>query len=81
MSASHMAAASIELPQILSTVRSDRMTARRSSAHGADIRASPDSDVELVSMQGVVSREAGERDPLLLRTKIMKEDDLKGLKQ
>jgi hypothetical protein len=33
-------------------------------------------DVELVAVQSVVSREAGERDPLLLRSKIKTDDEL-----
>ncbi|RSH80995.1 uncharacterized protein EHS24_008427 [Apiotrichum porosum] len=40
----------------------------------------PGVDVELMSIRSVVSREAGERDPLLLRTKIKSDDEIKGLR-
>lgn len=36
-------------------------------------------DIELVSQPSVVSREAGERDPLLLRERIMSDDQISGL--
>ena len=38
-------------------------------------------DIELNTIPSVVSREAGERDPLLLRSKIVSDVDLDGLKQ
>ncbi|WVO18531.1 hypothetical protein L204_106250 [Cryptococcus depauperatus] len=38
-------------------------------------------DLELVSIPVVIGQEAGERDPLLLRGKIMSKDELKGLRQ
>ncbi|WVR00159.1 hypothetical protein IAU59_007301 [Kwoniella sp. CBS 9459] len=42
--------------------------------HGPD-------DLELMGIPSVVSREAGERDPLLLRDKIMSDADLEGIRQ
>lgn len=41
--------------------------------------ASSSNDVELVSYPNVVSREAGERDPLLLRERIVPDDQITGL--
>ena len=38
-------------------------------------------DIELNDIAGVVSREAGERDPLLLRSKIISDSTLDGLKE
>lgn len=38
-------------------------------------------DIELNTIPSVVSREAGERDPLLLRSKIVSDQTLDGLKQ
>jgi hypothetical protein len=38
-------------------------------------------DIELNTIPSVMSREAGERDPLLLRSKIVSDTDLDGLKQ
>jgi hypothetical protein len=38
-------------------------------------------DIELNDITGVVSREAGERDPLLLRSKIVSDSALDGLKE
>lgn len=38
-------------------------------------------DIELMSIPSVVGREAGEKDPLLLRSRLMSEGDLDGLKQ
>ena len=38
-------------------------------------------DLELMTMPSVVGREAGERDPLLLRDKIMSGEAIDGLKQ
>lgn len=38
-------------------------------------------DLELMTMPSVVGRESGERDPLLLRDKIMSGEAIDGLKQ
>lgn len=40
-----------------------------------------DDDLELMTMPSVVGRESGERDPLLLRDKIVSDEAIKGLKQ
>jgi hypothetical protein len=38
-------------------------------------------DLELMNIPSVVSRESGERDPLLLRDKLVSEQEIDGLKQ
>lgn len=38
-------------------------------------------DIELMTMPSVVGRESGERDPLLLRDKIMSGEAISGIKQ
>lgn len=38
-------------------------------------------DLELMSLPSVVGRESGERDPLLLRDRIISDEAIKGLKQ
>lgn len=48
-----------------------------SIASNSDGRAG---DIELMSIQSVRSREAGERDPLLLRSKIKTDDEIQGLR-
>lgn len=42
---------------------------------------SPRDDLELVAMPSVVGREAGEKDPYSLRTKMVGEDKIKALRQ
>lgn len=42
---------------------------------------SPRDDLELVTMPSVVGREAGEKDPYSLRTKMIGEDKIKALRQ
>ncbi|KAE8539361.1 hypothetical protein D1P53_004461 [Cryptococcus gattii VGV] len=42
---------------------------------------SPRDDLELVAMPSVVGREAGEKDPYSLRTKMIGEDKIKALRQ
>lgn len=42
---------------------------------------SPRDDLELVTMSSVVGREAGEKDPYSLRTKMIGEDKIKALRQ
>jgi hypothetical protein len=43
--------------------------------------AATGNDLELMAVPSVVGREAGERDPLSLRSKIMSEDDIDGLRK
>ncbi|OCF38084.1 cation diffusion facilitator 1 [Kwoniella heveanensis CBS 569] len=44
------------------------------------VEGGPD-DLELMGIPSVISREAGERDPLLLRDKIISEADIEGIRQ
>ncbi|KAL7418424.1 hypothetical protein Q5752_006882 [Cryptotrichosporon argae] len=88
----HAAAANIELPVLLSELsRPGSRSSRRSrGSHPESARASapvprgtpsPPNDIELNDVPSVVGREAGERDPLLLRTKIMSDDAIEGIKK
>lgn len=53
----------------------------RSILSGSGRPLGSNDDLELMSMPSVVGREAGERDPLLLRDKIVSDDAIDGLKQ
>lgn len=76
---SSLAAAHVELPVMLNEIGSS------SKGKGRERRSviSPSEDVDLENMgePSVVSREAGERDPLLLRNRIMSDDHIEGLRQ
>lgn len=76
MSSSHTAAATVELPTILSELGSSNNEA------GPSTQRSPKTDdLELMTMPSVIGREAGERDPLLLRQKIILDQEIDGLRQ
>jgi hypothetical protein len=106
MNSSHTAAATVELPYIISEIhrsstnattsrsRTDvkqnqdqRKVVNRRSATSPNV--TPDSlpptgvdqDLELMNISSVVGREAGERDPLLLRSKIIPDTELDGIRQ
>jgi hypothetical protein len=66
----------VELSPVLSELRTDT----HSPTAGPSSSVSPD-DIELMRVPSVVGREAGERDPLLLRSKIISDADLDGLRR
>ena len=81
MNSFHAAAAVVELPVI-----QDEFGAGPSSPRpGKSLSTSPtlgvSGDIELMDLPSVVGREAGERDPLLLRSKIMSDETIEGIKQ
>ena len=77
MNASGVAAALVELPVILSNVSNIQVhDAGPSTLHTTSSR-----DPEIMSSPTVVGREAGERDPFALRSKVKTDDELNGLRQ
>lgn len=84
MNSSHTAAATVELP-----VLEQQFANHQHQQHEAgpsrtlDLNPGPNGtdDLELMSIPSVVGREAGERDPLLLRDKIISDDAIDGLKR
>lgn len=75
MNSSHTAAANIEFPTLLSELRPKHEA-------GPPTQRSPKTDdVELMTMPSVIGREAGERDPLLLRQKVIPDQEIDGLRQ
>lgn len=87
---SHLSAAHVELPVILSELGSSskqraKSTSRsRKSDESTTTVSSPTSpavDETLIRNQSVVSREAGERDPLALRQRLISDEAINGLKQ
>jgi hypothetical protein len=76
---SSLAAAHVELPVLLTEMGADsRGKGKQRSTLGGAV---DDVDLENMGMPSVVGREAGERDPLLLRKRIMSDDAIEGLKQ
>ena len=61
--------------------RTDQAHSVRSTLTGRGQTLGSNDDLELMTMPSVVGRESGERDPLLLRDKIMSGEAIDGLKQ
>jgi hypothetical protein len=70
MNSTHLAAAGIEEPILEHELSS-----------GPSHSTTSNGDIELMSNPTVISREAGDRDPLLLRKKVVPDGDIDGLKQ
>ncbi|WRT70197.1 uncharacterized protein IL334_007191 [Kwoniella shivajii] len=67
-------ATSIHMPELNSTTVDDRSRPNSIVGEGPD-------DLELMGIPSVVGREAGERDPLLLRQKVVSDSDLAEIRQ
>jgi len=90
MNDTHLSAANIELPAILSELHKTTSSKSRSKGKSKDNVPNDNSpsgadngqlkDIELMDIPAVVGREAGERDPLELRSKIITDDQLDGLR-
>lgn len=74
---SHMEAAHVELPIMLSELGSSS----KDKGKGKERSIEDAADLEHMASPGVVSREAGERDPLSLRKRMMSDDAIEGLRQ
>jgi hypothetical protein len=74
---SHMAAAHVELPVMLSAIGSSS----KNKGKGKERAKEEEVDLENMTSPDVVGREAGERDPLSLRKRMMSDDAIEGLRQ
>ena len=85
MNSSHLAAAATELPVIETEVANIGQSQSEISNHagpsGSPKYGNGTKDIELMDMDAVVGREAGERDPLLLRERMVDDDQIEGLRQ
>ncbi len=79
MNASHTASATIELPVILSEL-GNKYEPGPSSPRSPQ-RSPKADDVENIGSPCVIGREAGERDPLLFRSKVVSDDEIDGFRQ
>lgn len=76
----HLAAAHVELPIMLSEIGSGSKGKSRAPDVNSP-QSDRETDLEYMGMHSVVGREAGERDPLLLRDKVISDDAIEGLRQ
>jgi len=75
MNVSHTAAATVESPGLNAELHS-------STNAGPSTQRSPKTDdLELMTLPSVIGREAGERDPLLLRSRLIPKQEINGLRQ
>jgi hypothetical protein len=89
MNDTHLAAANIELPTLLSELHHSSSASKlKSKGKAKEAPSSTENatqpkheDIELMSLPAVIGREAGERDPLSLRSKIISDDQLDGIRQ
>jgi hypothetical protein len=77
MSVSRIAAAGAEIATRNSVPKVGEGSTNAATTAGNE---APD-DIELMRLDTVISREAGERDPLLLRDKVISEEALEGLRK
>ena len=61
--------------------RISRTMKRGSHSRSSITSLHEEEDIELMTLPEVVGGEAGERDPLLLRNKIVSDEDINGLRQ
>ena len=78
---SRLAAAQVEELTVEREIGPSRPVRRQSQNLQRSVEPSLNGDVELMSLPSVIGREAGERDPLLLRQKVKSEKEIEGFRQ